>query len=115
MTNEWGESWGVPPKQKISNDEIATPSPIRRFAAMFPPVLSISLAAKLLHVSRKTLYAWHSSGRLTAAVAKRGKHLIFWRDRLIDVIFNAPAWAPSRSPTGNNADIDTSMWEGNVQ
>lgn len=100
---------GRPPKQKISNDEIASAFADPAIAAMFPPVLSISLAAKLLHVSQKTLYAWHSSGRLTAAVAKRGKRLFFWRDRLIEVIFNAPAWAPSRSPTGNNADIDTSF------
>jgi hypothetical protein len=85
---------GRPPKLKISTEEIVNAFADQAIAQQFPPVLNVDLAAKLLTVSPKTVYGWHGDGRLTAAVAKRGKHLLFWRDRLIDVIFNSPAWAP---------------------
>ena len=58
----------------------------------FPPVLDVPRAAQLLQIAKKTLYFWIAQGRLDGAFRKRGKHHLFWRDRLIDRVFNGPEW-----------------------
>jgi hypothetical protein len=59
----------------------------------FPPILTTTQVAELLGLdSRKTLYVWVSKGRLDGAFRKRGKHHVFWRDRVIDLIFNGKEW-----------------------
>jgi len=60
--------------------------------APFPPILTVEQTATLLQVSAKTLYEWISKGRLDGAFRKRGKHILLWRDRVIDILFNGPEW-----------------------
>ncbi len=78
-------------KRKLSRTEIA-----KAFAdgtgAQFPPIMTVEQLAALLQISRKTLYEWAEHGRLDGAFRKRGKHILFWRDRAIDIIFNGPEW-----------------------
>ncbi len=59
----------------------------------FPPILNIQQLSELTHVPRSTIYDWHSQGHLGSAARTRGKHLMFWRDRIIDVLFNGPDWS----------------------
>lgn len=71
---------------------------LAEFAAAFseacgvPAVLNVQQLAALLQISTKTVYEWHAKGRFGTAARKRGKHLFFWRDRALDVIFNGSEW-----------------------
>jgi excisionase family DNA binding protein len=58
------------------------------WSAKFPPVLSVDQAAELLQIPRQTIYDWHSRGRLAGCCRKVGKHLRFFRDKLLILIFN---------------------------
>lgn len=60
----------------------------------YPPILSPSQLAELLGYSVSTVYAWVSAGRFDGCFRRRGKHLRFWRDCVVDLFFNAPAWEP---------------------
>ena len=60
--------------------------------ASFPPILTVEQLACLLQISTKTLYEWIAKGRLDGAFRKRGKHILVWRDRAIDLLFNGPEW-----------------------
>ena len=40
----------------------------------------------------KTVYEWIAKGRLDGAFRKRGKHILIWRDRALDLLFNGPDW-----------------------
>lgn len=57
-----------------------------------PPILNVEQTASILQISPKTLYAWIAEGRLDGAFRKRGKHILLWRDRVIDIVFNGPEW-----------------------
>lgn len=48
----------------------------------YPPLLTIDEAARLLRVSKSTLYGHVSRGKYRDAV-KRGRPLVFYRDRLV--------------------------------
>jgi len=78
-------------KRKLSSIEIA-----QAFAegqgAQFPPILTVEQLADLLQISTKTLYEWIAKDRLAGAFRKRGKHILVWRDRVIDIVFNGPEW-----------------------
>jgi len=79
-------------KPDITRQEIA-----RAFegglAAKFPPILSPKQLAELLgQFSVKTVYEWTAMGRFDGSFRKRGKHLLFWRDRVIDLLFNGKDW-----------------------
>jgi excisionase family DNA binding protein len=66
------------------------PDDLRR---RFPPILTVAQVAELLGLgTRKTIYIWIAKGRLNGAFRKRGKHHLFWRDRVIDLIFNGKEW-----------------------
>ena len=71
-----------------------TPEEIQRafdqggWARQFPPVLSVSQAAQLAHVPRKTIYDWSSRGLLSGCAARRGKWLRVWRGRFIAFLFH---------------------------
>ena len=65
------------------------------FAAAFadePPVLNVQQFAKVLGISPKTIYQWHEQGRFGCASRRRGKHILIWRDRALDILFNGPTW-----------------------
>ena len=58
----------------------------------FPIIVSPSQLAQLLGLSIKTIYDWIAHGRLDGAVRKRGKHVLIWRDRVLEILFNGPDW-----------------------
>ena len=55
-------------------------------------VLSAEEAATLLRISLSTLYEWRSRGRLDGTFRKRGKRLLFHRERLLEEIFDGQEW-----------------------
>ena len=63
------------------------------WADQFPPILSPVKLADLVGLSPKTIYAWIAQGRLDGSFRKRGKHILIWRDRALDVIYNGPSWS----------------------
>jgi hypothetical protein len=48
--------------------------------------------AELLGRSPKTIDDWRAKGRFDGAYRRRGKHCIYWRDRVIDKVFNGAEW-----------------------
>jgi hypothetical protein len=82
-------------KPNISAEELESPF-TGALAEQFPPILTPLQLAALLHLSRKTIYQWKAAGRLDGAFRKRGKHLLFWRDRALDLIFNGKDWPNGR-------------------
>lgn len=57
-----------------------------------PAILTTPEVATLLRVSRKTIDHWKACGYLEGTYRKRGKHVLYFRDRVVDVIFNGPNW-----------------------
>ena len=57
-------------------------------AAKYPPILTIDEAAALLRIPKATIYDWNSRGLLRGCCRKVGKHLRFFRDKLLLQIFN---------------------------
>ena len=82
-------------KRTLSRDEIT-----RAFEGAagerFPAILSPAGLADLLGLSVKTVYDWIARGRLDGAYRKRGKHVLIWRDRAIDILFSAKDWTNAR-------------------
>lgn len=73
---------------KLSREEIAQSWEVGGWAAKYPPVLTIGQAAELLQIPKETLYQWRSQGKLTGCCQRTGKHLRFFRDRLVLKIMN---------------------------
>jgi excisionase family DNA binding protein len=73
---------------KLTDKEISASFAAPVWAERFPPVLSIDQAADLLQVPVQTIYQWRSRGLLGTCCRKVGKHLRFYRDRLITKVFN---------------------------
>jgi hypothetical protein len=84
-------------KRKLSPEEIK-----QAFAGTageeYPVILSPAKLAALLDMSPKTIYAWIARGRLDGAFRKRGKHVLIWRDRAIELLFNGPEWRNNGQP-----------------
>ncbi|OWK39833.1 helix-turn-helix domain-containing protein [Fimbriiglobus ruber] len=59
-----------------------------------PRILTTRQAAALCQVSVKTFYEWVAKGRLEGTFRRRGKHCLFWRDKVIDKLFNGGDWTP---------------------
>ena len=77
-------------QRKLSKDEIRA-----AFAAdcnLAPSILAPAQLAALLGLSVKTIYEWLTAGRLDGTFRKRGKHILIWRDRALDLLFNGPDW-----------------------
>jgi excisionase family DNA binding protein len=55
---------------------------------LVPVILTVEEAAALLRVPDNTIYDWSSRGLLKGCCRKVGKHLRFFRDRLIQKVFN---------------------------
>jgi len=80
-----------------SRQQVLTTEEISRsfqddWGGRFPPILNRDQACELLQIAPSTLYEWKSKGRLSGCYRKRGKHLFFWRDKLINTIFNGKEW-----------------------
>ena len=73
---------------KLTKPEIASAFDDPHWAGEFPPVLSVDQAARLLQVPKATVYDWSSRGLLRGCGRRLGKHLRFFRDRLIVRAFN---------------------------
>ena len=71
-----------PKRRAIGRDEIGSAVDPDRF----PPILTPDEAARLLRISKSTVYHMVSRGDLKGSV-RRGKPLRFWRDRLIREYF----------------------------
>jgi len=57
------------------------------------PIVSPEQLAGILGLgSAKTIYHWIAQGRLDGSFRKRGKHILIWRDKAIDILFNGPEW-----------------------
>jgi excisionase family DNA binding protein len=56
------------------------------------PIVTPAQLATLCGVSVKTIYQWIASGHLEGTFRKRGKHVLIWRDRALDTLFNGPDW-----------------------
>jgi hypothetical protein len=57
------------------------------------PFVSPEELAGIIGRSRKTVYTWIEKGRLDGSFRKRGKHLLIWRDKAIDLLLNGPDWS----------------------
>jgi hypothetical protein len=97
---EQGSTWIKPDSRAdVSNQSIRlkTGEINAAFAAaemrqLFGPILDTPGVMRLLNVKRRTLYLWIAQGRLDGTFRKRGKHHLFWRDRVIDRVFNGINW-----------------------
>ncbi len=83
MAQEHGKQGGPHPRP-IGRHEIESAVDGDRF----PAILTPNEAARLLRVSKSTVYHMVSRGNLRTSV-KRGKPLRFWRDRLIREYFRS--------------------------
>jgi excisionase family DNA binding protein len=72
----------------LSPAEIAAAFSDPLYAERFPPVLTTEQAAELLQYPLDTIYQWRARGLLDRCSQKVGKHVRFFRDRLIALIFN---------------------------
>ena len=78
---------------KLTHSEIAAAFATDDLRRAYPPILNVPEAVQLLRLrSPKTLYIWIERGRLDGAFRRRGKSYLFWRDRLIDRVFNGAEW-----------------------
>ena len=75
-------------KMKVSKEEVGRMFTSPYWDERFPPVLTIAQAAELLQIPVSTLYQWKSQGKLVGYYQRTGKHLRFFRNRLILRIFN---------------------------
>jgi excisionase family DNA binding protein len=76
------------PSLGLTKAEISAPFATGVWAEKFPPVLTVEQAAELVQVPEATLYDWSSRGQLHGCATRAGKHLRFFRDRLLQKIFN---------------------------
>lgn len=73
---------------KLSAAEVRAAFEASNWSTAYPPILSVEQAARLLQVPKATIYDWSSRGLLRGCGRRMGKHLRFFRDRLIARIFN---------------------------
>jgi len=73
---------------KLTSTEIDAAFADPHWAAKFPPIMTIQQAAELLQIPVATLYDWRSRGVLTGSCRKVGKHLRFFRNRLVQRVMN---------------------------
>jgi hypothetical protein len=78
-------------KPKLTPEEIAAPFS-GTLGDRLPSTLSRKQVAELLGVSVKTIDDWKAKGRLDGTYRKRGKHLFFWRSRVLNLIYNGKEW-----------------------
>jgi excisionase family DNA binding protein len=81
-------------KRRLTPDEIAEAF-IGKAGDEHPVILSPAKLAALLSLSPKTIYQWIAQGRLDGSFRRRGKHVLIWRDRAIEILFNGKPWSTS--------------------
>jgi len=81
----------MPTRKQLTQDEIQRAFE-RKTGDQCSPILSLAQVSDLTGVAQKTLYLWIAQGRLDGTFRKRGKRHLFWRDRLIEILFNGPEW-----------------------
>ena len=73
---------------KLTDREITAVFTEPDMAQRFPPVLTLDQASDLLQVPVGTLRDWRSRGLLGCCCRKVGRHVRFYRDRLLKLAFN---------------------------
>jgi excisionase family DNA binding protein len=73
---------------RLSAEEIHRVFSDPKWAEAYPPILTVDQAASLLGVPKATIYDWSSRGRFSGCARRLGKHLRFFRDRLLLQVFN---------------------------
>lgn len=73
---------------KLSRHEVSDAFTVGDWVDSYPPILTVDQASNLLGVPKSTVYAWHSEGRLRGCAQRLGKHLRFFRDRLVLKLMN---------------------------
>ena len=73
---------------KLTAKELAAAFSDPTWSKKYPPLMSIDQTAELLQISKDTIYDWRSRGLLKGCCRKVGKHLRFFRDRLIQKLMN---------------------------
>jgi len=73
---------------KLTDGEIAAPFADSDMSQRFPPILTIDQVVALLQVPKHTIYNWRSRGLLSGCSRRVGRHVRFFRDRLIKHVFN---------------------------
>lgn len=82
---------GRPRKPLLSAEEIRRPFEGDGGAA-YGPVLHIEQVAALFGVGVGTVRDWLLKARLEGTYRKRGKRLFFWRDKVLELVFNGREW-----------------------
>jgi hypothetical protein len=72
----------------LSREELVAPFRDSKWGEEFPPVLDVQLVSRLLRLPVQTIYQMSSQGQFANCALKRGKRLLFYRDRLLQTIFN---------------------------
>jgi excisionase family DNA binding protein len=75
-------------EMRLTANEVSAVFADSPWAREFPPVLTVDQAATLLQVPKATVYDWSSRGLLRGCSRRVGKHLRFFRDRLLMKVFN---------------------------
>jgi hypothetical protein len=73
---------------RLSDQEIASAFSDPHWSERFPPILTIEQVAELLAYPAGTIRDWRSCGLLVNCSRKVGKHVRFFRNRLIQAVFN---------------------------
>lgn len=73
---------------KLTRAEIVATFSDPIWAERFPPILNVEQLADMVQVPIGTIRDWRSRGLLRGCGRKVGRYLRFYRDRVIDTIFN---------------------------
>lgn len=80
---------------KLSPQEISAAFAHGEWARQFPPLLDEQQAAGMLRIAPKTLGNWRRDGQLQGTYSKRGRAILYFRDRLVAHFFNpTEKWRP---------------------
>lgn len=69
-----------------------TPEEIRSAFGSAPPMMTLEKLSEVVGLKVRTLREWIARGYLEGTFRKRGKYLLFVRDRVIAKLFNGPEW-----------------------
>lgn len=68
-----------------SPERVETPSSYISHEESLPPILTLEDVAAYFDREPNTIYEWKAKGLFDNACRKRGKHLFFWRDKVIKI------------------------------